>query len=178
MKKTSYLIILCAILILSTALAGCGGQQPAATQAGITPDSSSAENGEGDSPFANEAQLPTGSTVTDLKEIEGTWIAPAYPGNFVLTIFPDGTLSVATSLEDLKAGSTDSWQLTMEDGEITATDYALCLGDVGSYVATLQEDGTLRFTSIIDPCDARIRKMDRSLPGRLNEYILIYNPVK
>ncbi|MFL7814219.1 MAG: hypothetical protein ACK2TT_00155 [Anaerolineales bacterium] len=178
MKKTSYLMLLSTILILGIALAGCGGETPAAPQEPVSSESSTVEGEEVESPFANEAELPTGATVTDLKQIEGTWIAPAYPGNFVLTIFPDGTLSVATSLEDLKAGSTDSWQLVLEDGEITATGYALCLGDVGSYVATLKDDGTLRFTSIIDPCDARIRKMDRSLPGRLNEYILIYHPVE
>jgi hypothetical protein len=177
-KKSRYLIMTLAIVALGIYLAACGAAQPTAQEAAVPPESASSAGEQGGSSFANQAELPTGTTVTDLKQIEGTWIAPAYPGNFVLTIFPDGTLSVATSLEDLKAGSTDSWQLVLEDGEITASGYALCLGDVGSYVATLKDDGTLRFTSIIDPCDARIRKMDRSLPGRLNEYILIYNPVK
>lgn len=178
MNKTSHKIILIMVLLLSAVLAGCGSAPPTTPEAAVPADSSPSGGDEGESGFSTEAELPTGTTVTDLAEIEGTWIAAAYPGNFVLTIFPDGTLSVATSLEDLEAGSTDSWQLTMEDGEITATNYALCLGDVGSYVATLRDDGNLRFTSIIDSCDARIRKMDRSLPGRLNEYILLYHPVE
>jgi hypothetical protein len=176
-KKLSLMILFVALLIPGLLLAGCGAAETPAPET-AAPDTVNTGDEEAESSFANEAVLPSGDIVTDLNQIEGTWIAPAYPGNFVLTIFPDGTLSVATSLEDLKAGSTDSWQLTMEDGEITATDYALCLGEIGSYVATLKDDGTLRFTSIFEPCEPRLRKMDRSLPGRLNEYILVYNPVK
>lgn len=177
MKLYRIMIISLMIAAAGLALSGCGGaEEPAAApvveSGASTPSVITAES----APAATKTPL-TGTTVTDLKQIEGTWIAAAYPGNFVLTIFPDGKLSVATSLEDLKAGATDTWQLVMEDGEITASGFALCLGDVGSYVATLKADGTLRFTSIIDPCDARLRKMDRSLPGRLNEYILIYYPV-
>jgi hypothetical protein len=176
-KKLSLMILFVALLIPGLLLAGCGAAETPAPESAASETASTSDE-EAESSFANEAVLPSGDIVTDLNQIEGTWIAPAYPGNFVLTIFPDGTLSVATSLEDLKAGSTDSWQLTMEDGEITATDYALCLGEIGSYVATLKDDGTLRFTSIFEPCEPRLRKMDRSLPGRLNEYILVYNPVK
>jgi hypothetical protein len=176
-KKLNLVIILIALLLSVLLLAGCGTAETQAPES-AAPETASTGDEEAESSFADEAVLPSGDIVTDLKQIEGTWIAPAYPGNFVLTIFPDGTLSVATSLEDLEAGSTDSWQLTMEDGEITATDYALCLGETGSYVATLKDDGTLRFTSIFEPCEPRLRKMDRSLPGRLNEYILVYNPVK
>jgi hypothetical protein len=117
-------------------------------------------------------------TVTELEQIVGTWIAPAYPGNYVLTVFPDGKLSVATSLEALEAGSTNSWNLTIEDGQITATDFALCWGDVGIYIAEISEEGNLRFLSVFDACDARVRQMDRSLPGRLNPYILIFRPVQ
>ncbi len=176
MKTKSTILIVAALMLLSVFFTGCGGTGPLdEMNESQVPGNQPAE---GEVSSGLSADLPSGKTVTDLKQIEGTWIAPAYPGNFVLTIFPDGKLSVATSLEDLQAGSTDTWQLALEDGEITATGYALCLGDVGSYIATLNEDGTLRFTSIIDPCDARLRKMDRSLPGRLNEYILIYHPVE
>ncbi len=115
--------------------------------------------------------------VSSIDQIVGTWIAAADLGNFVMTIFPDGTLSVATSLVDLENGSTDSWTLTIEDDQIYATGFALCLGDTGSYLAVIKENGTLKFTSIIDACDSRLRKMDRSLPGRLNPYNLIYNRV-
>jgi hypothetical protein len=95
-----------------------------------------------------------------------------------MTIYPDGKLSIATSLVDLERGSTDSWNLIIEDGQISATGFALCLGDTGSYLAVIHEDGTLKFTSIIDACDSRLRKMDRSLPGRLNPYNLIYHRVE
>ena len=118
------------------------------------------------------------TSVTTIDQIVGTWIAAADLGNFVMTIFPDGKLSIATSLVDLEQGSTDSWMLTIEDGQISATGYALCLGDTGSYLAVINEEGTLKFTSIIDACDARLRKMDRSLPGRLNPYNLVYHRVE
>lgn len=180
MKNKSLIVMMITIILSSLALVGCGGSEAPETGAVVEAVVPANEDSTEESVSDPSADAPaiTGTTVTSLKEIEGTWIAAAYPGNFVLTIFPDGSLSVATSLEDLREGSTDTWQLTMEEGEITATDFALCLGDVGSYVATLREDGTMRFTSIIDPCDARLRKMDRSLPGRLNEYILIYYPVE
>lgn len=116
--------------------------------------------------------------VTTLDQIVGTWIAAADLGNFVMTIYPDGKLSIATSLVDLEQGSTDSWNLTIEDGQIFATGFALCLGDTGSYLAVIHKEGTLKFTSIIDACDSRLRKMDRSLPGRLNPYNLIYHRVE
>jgi len=116
----------------------------------------------------------SGTSVTTVDQLVGTWIAAADLGNFVMTIYPDGKLSVATSLVDLENGSTDSWNLTIEDGQISASGFALCLGDVGSYLAVIDSDGTLKFTSIIDACDSRLRKMDRSLPGRLSPYNLLY----
>ena len=128
-------------------------------------------------PTADLAQS-TDTPVTTIDQIAGTWIAAADLVNFVMTIYPDGKLSIATSLVDLEQGSTDSWNLTIEDGQIFATGYALCLGDTGSYLAVIHEEGTLKFTSIIDACDARLRKMDRSLPGRLNPYNLIYHRVE
>jgi len=116
--------------------------------------------------------------VAALDQLVGTWIAAADLGNFVMTIYPDGKLSIASSLVDLEQGSTDSWKLTIEDGQIYATGFALCLGDTGSYLAEIHEGGTLKFTSIIDACDSRLRKMDRSLPGRLNPYNLLYHRVE
>jgi hypothetical protein len=172
-KLKNIIIPVFLIMILSLALAGCGGTEP--TQAVVEePPLEESES----PPAASEAPQPAKTQVTSIDQIVGTWIAPAYPGNFVLTVFPDGKLSVATSLEDLQAGSTDSWNLVIEDGQISASDFALCLGDIGTYIAEIDKDGNLRFVSIIDACDARLRKMDRSLPGRLNEYILIFRPVE
>jgi len=115
--------------------------------------------------------------VSDINEIVGTWVASADLGIFVAVVSPDGMFRVATSSEDMEKGSTDSWMLTFEDDQISATNYALCLGDTGHYLAEMKEDGTLKFFTISDPCTGRIRKMDRSLPGRLTPYDLIFYPV-
>lgn len=173
MKFKNLLIPILVVMILSLALAGCGGTEPTQSEVEEPPvvETESAA-------ASPEDPQPVKTQVTNIDQIVGTWIAPAYPGNFVLTVFPDGKLSVATSLEDLEAGSTDSWNLVIDDGQISASDFALCLGDIGTYIAEIDKDGNLRFVSIIDACDARLRKMDRSLPGRLHEYILIFRPVE
>ena len=176
MKFKWFIIPLFLMLILSLALAGCGGAEPTPAEVENAPGEEMETEEEAAAP--PDDPQPVKTQVTSIDQIEGTWIAPAYPGNFVLTVFPDGKLSVATSLEDLQAGSTDSWNLVIEDGQISASGFALCLGDVGTYIAEIDKDGNLRFISIIDACDARLRKMDRSLPGRLNEYILIFRPVE
>jgi hypothetical protein len=116
--------------------------------------------------------------VNNIDQITGTWIAAADLGNFVAVISPDGMFRVATSSEELEKGSTDSWKLNFENDQITATGYALCLGDTGYYLAEIKADGTLKFVTISDPCTGRIRKMDRSIPGRLTPYDLIFHPVK
>lgn len=116
--------------------------------------------------------------VTNIDQITGTWIATADLGNFIAVISPDGMFRVATSSEELEKGSTDSWKLVFEEDQIKATDYALCLGDVGYYLAEINPDGTLKFITVSDPCTGRIRKMDRSLPGRLTPYDLIFHLVE
>lgn len=164
------------VLALSLFLTACGGEEPTPTQA--EEPLVTAQTAAGDPTAISSVQTGSQKTqVMELEQIVGTWIAPAYPGNFVLTVFPDGVLRVATSLEDLERGSTDSWNLTIEEGQIVAEGFALCPGDVGTYIGEIDKDGNLRFISLIDACDSRMRKMDRSLPGRLNEYILIYRPV-
>lgn len=191
MSKRSILLIGTVIITLSLVISGCGllgapavepTEETASPTAAVVDDQDGAgeavDDGDGESPGSDQDFVnPAGTIITDISQIEGTWIAAAYPGNFVMTIYPDGRLSVATSLEDLEAGSTDTWQLTIEDGEIRASGFALCPGEVGSYIGTLKYNDLLRFTSIIDSCDSRLRKMDRSLPGRLNEYILLFYPV-
>ena len=82
--------------------------------------------------------------MSDINEIVGTWVASADLGIFVTVVSPDGMFRVATSSEDLEKGSTDSWMLTFEDDQIIATDYALCLGDTGYYLAEIKPDGTLK----------------------------------
>jgi len=165
-------LIIMAILVVCLPLIGCsGGGSPE----GVSTETNNPEIAiEPTTAPAESANTP----VTALDQLVGTWIAAADLGNFVMTIYPDGKLSIATSLVDLEQGSTDSWKLTIEDGQIFATGFALCLGDTGSYLAEIHEGGTLKFTSIIDACDSRLRKMDRSLPGRLNPYNLIYHRVE
>ena len=179
MKNKSKLRIILVILFLAAVMAGCNeSQQPtpeatevpvAATEVVVEPEPADQDG---------ETSLSSSTTITEIDQSVGTWIAPAYPGNFVLTVNPDGKLSVATAVADLQAGSTNSWNLVVEDGQITATDFALCWGDVGLYIAEINADGNLRFISVFDACDFRVRTMDRSLPGRLNPYILIYRPVE
>ena len=181
MKKIDKLGLILVIFILAAIMTGCsGGQQPTPEpEVTAAPVSTSAEEVAVDpGNQGGEVPLSSSTTVTEIDQIVGTWIAPAYPGNFVLTVFPEGKLSVATSLEDLEAGSTNSWNLVIEDGQITASDYALCWGDVGLYIGEISAEGNLRFISVVDACNDRLRMMDRSLPGRLNPYILIYRPVQ
>ncbi|MCJ7733997.1 MAG: hypothetical protein MUP11_05570 [Anaerolineales bacterium] len=116
--------------------------------------------------------------VTNIDQIVGTWIANADLGNFVVIITPDGKFLVATSLADLEQGSTDSWDLIVGEDQITATNFAGCPGDVGTYLANTNQDGTLKFTTITDPCSVRLRKMDRSLPGRMTPYNLVFHRVE
>ena len=179
MKYRLFIISILIILAFSLALTACGGEEPTQTQVEESVIVEQTESEEIQLPTSSSGQPVTGNIqITEIGQIVGTWIAPAYPGNFVLTIFQDGKLSVATSLVDLERGSTDTWYLNIENGQITATGFALCLGDTGSYIADIDSEGNLRFVSIIDACDARLRKMDRSLPGRLHEYKLIYRPVE
>ncbi|NQS92460.1 MAG: hypothetical protein HQ574_08635 [Chloroflexi bacterium] len=116
--------------------------------------------------------------VTNIDQIVGTWIANADLGNFVAIITPDGKFLVATSLEDLENGSTDSWDLTIGEDQISATNFAGCPGDMGAYLANINQDGTLKFITIADPCTVRLRKMDRSLPGRMTPYDLVFHRVE
>jgi hypothetical protein len=150
-----------------------------ACSSGATPDSPmEPELVEVSQPEPTEEIAPTeeASTVriTSVHQIEGTWIALADIGNYVMNISPEGIFTVATSVEALEQGSTDSWTLTFEGQNITASGFAMCLGEDGTYAAVMNEDGSIKFTSILDPCEPRLRKMDHSLPGHMHPYNLIY----
>ena len=171
-KKLTILVILIFCLPLF-ACSGNGSPDPV-----VPAESSEIDQPEGVSDPATEGPVESDILyVSDINEIVGTWVASADLGIFVVVVSPDGMFRVATSSEDLEKGSTDSWMLTFEDDQITATDYALCLGDTGHYLAEIKADGTLKFITISDPCTGRLRKMDRSLPGRLTPYDLIFHPV-
>ena len=116
--------------------------------------------------------------ITDISQIEGLWIADANPEIFYLRINPDGRVNYAPSLVDLEKGSTNSWTLRLEEDIIYAERFDLCLGEVGTYFGALNPDGTLKFVSIQDSCDFRLRHMDRSLPGRIWEYNLVYSLIE
>jgi hypothetical protein len=168
------LFLITILLIVSLPLMACSGETPTEEPLVELPTETSPPENTDEHTEEDDHTYQIGTPVTSLDQIVGTWIASADLGNFVTTINPDGRLSVATSLVDLEAGSTDSWDLSFEGEQIIATGFALCLGDSGIYLAYINEDGTLKFTSVLDPCDARLRKMDRSLPGRLNPYNLVY----
>lgn len=144
-------------------------------------DPNTGPSNSGDSPAAlAESAEPTPineTPVNKLAEIVGTWTAQADLGNYFMKISPQGEVKVAATLERLESGSTDSWRIWMESGQVLADGYALCSGELGSYLAGFYDDGSLKFTAINDSCSARYRMMDRSLPGRLNEYILLYTRV-
>ena len=170
-------LVFLAILILCFPLFACSGNgspEPAAPA-----DSTEIEQVDEPSVLATEELAQSEILyVTNVDDIVGTWVASADLGIFVAVISPDGMFRVATSSEDLERGSTDSWKLTFEEDQILATGYALCLGDVGNYLAEIKPDGTLKFITISDPCTGRLRKMDRSLPGRLTPYDLVFYPVE
>lgn len=174
-KKLIILTILTLCLPLFACSAG-GNPEPAAP--GESTDTDQPEDVVAEATASLDDTQVGITFVTNIDQIVGTWIATADLGNFVAVITPDGKFRVATSTEDLERGSTDTWTLTFEEDQILATGFALCLGDTGSYLAVINEDGTLKFTTIADPCTARFRKMDRSLPGRLTPYDLIYHLVK
>jgi len=170
-------LIIFVILLLCLPLFACSGN--GSTQAAATEESTVMDQAEevADPATAEAVQSET-IYVSDINEIVGTWVASADLGIFVAVVTPDGMFRVATSSEDLEKGSTDSWKLTFEDDQISATGYALCIGDVGYYLAEIKPDGTLKFITISDPCTGRLRKMDRSLPGRLTPYDLVFYPVE
>ena len=171
---TKKLIILL-IIIFCLPLFACGGETP---ETNLPTEASEELVVAEESSPAPEPTLPGSTYVSQIDQIAGTWIAAADLGNFIAVIEPDGMFRVASSTDELEKGSTDSWKLTFEEDQILATGYALCLGETGYYVAEINPDGTLKFITISDSCTGRLRKMDRSLPGRLTPYDLIYHPVE
>jgi len=168
--------LILAIFVFCLPLFACSGN--GSPDPAVPAESTEIDQPEEVSDPAAEGPAASGNlSVSDINEIVGTWVASADLGIFVAVVSPDGMFRVATSSEDLEKGSTDSWKLTFEDDQITASDYALCLGDTGHYLAEIKADGTLKFITISDPCSGRIRKMDRSLPGRLTPYDLIFHLV-
>lgn len=174
MKKTVLILL---ILLFTIPLYACGASPEPATPSDTAVEEDLAAVEE-PTPEPEPTEITT-DLVTSVDEIVGTWLAAADLGNFIIIISEDGMLRVATSSEELEKGSTESWKLTFDEtAQISATGYALCLGETGSYLATLSPDGTLKFSTISDSCTNRIRRMDRSLPGRLTPYNLIYHPVE
>lgn len=169
-------LLLLAIILFCLPLFACSGNGSA--EPAVPAESTEIDQPEEVSePAAAESTEFEDYYVTSIDDIVGTWVASADLGIFVVVITPDGLFRVATSSEDLENGSTDSWNLTYEEDQIVAAGYALCSGDIGYYLAEIRPDGTLKFVTISDPCSGRLRKMDRSLPGRLTPYDLIFYPV-
>jgi hypothetical protein len=164
------------LLVICIPLIACGGADvPAETEEVLPtiPPEVESELEVTDEP-GDHGKIP----VTDLNQIEGLWIAEAKPEIFYLQIFTDGRVEIAPSLADLEKGSINTWTLRIEEDIIYAEDFDLCLGEVGSYFGQLNPDGTLKFISIIDSCAYRLRHLDKSLPGRLYEYNLVYSLIE
>ena len=172
MHKSDKLWISVLILVLCFPLFACGGADTP-TQVDTVETSTELE------PAPTVEPIESRSTpVTEISQIEGLWIADANPEIFYLQINPDGLVKYAPSLVDMEKGSTNSWTLRMEEDIIYAEKFDLCLGEVGTYFGALNPDGTLKFVSIHDSCDFRLRHMDRSLPGRIWEYNLVYSLIE
>ena len=159
------------ILVLSLPLIACLGSDPPVAEETIatTKPTISSEPG-----TSSEAIQSSGTPVTNIDQIVGMWIASANPEIFYLLIHPDGTVKVAPSLNDMEIGSTNTWMMKIEENQIITDGFSLCLGDIGSYFGEINNDGSLKFTTISDACSYRLRHLDRSLPGRITEYNLLY----
>ena len=160
------------IMVICLSIVACRGSEPAITNETIVAIESTKPT------LTVEPTLTNETPVTSIDQIVGTWMAQADLGDYFLMIYPDGTVKVASTLEKLDRGSTDSWRIWIEKDQILADDYILCGGEIGSYFAVIYDDGTLKFTAINEPCSARMRLMDKSLPGRLTEYNLVYKLVR
>jgi len=159
------------ILVLCIPLFACLGSDPAVVEESIdtTKPTTSSENAS-----SSEAIRSSGTPVTNIDQIVGMWIGSANPEIFYLLIHSDGTVKVAPSLNDMESGSTNTWMMKIEENQIITDKFSLCLGDIGTYFGEINNDGSLKFTTISDPCSYRLRHLDRSLPGRMTDYNLLY----
>jgi hypothetical protein len=174
--KSFKLQVLLFLLILCLPLIACGGAETPPETEVVATENAPTVNLEPAAPA--EDVESRGTQVTEIGQIEGLWIASADPEIFYLMINPDGTVNYAPSLVDLDKGSTNTWTLSFQENEILADKFDLCLGEIGLYFGVLNPDGSLKFTSIQDSCDFRLRHMDRSLPGRIWDYNLVYTRVE
>ena len=176
MPKSIKLQVILFLLIFCLPLFACGGAEES-PEADVAPPTSEPVTDLEPATGAEDPGVQT-TPVTDVSQIEGLWIASADPEIFYLLINPDGTVNYAPSLVDLEKGSTNTWTLRFQDNEILAEKFDLCLGETGAYFGIINPDGSLKFTSIQDSCDFRLRHMDRSLPGRIWDYNLVYTRVE
>ena len=163
------------IMVLSLLLFACSGSKPETQVDPSASDNSALTLEPTLAPVSTEVQ---GTSINNLEQIAGVWEAPADLGSFFMLVEPDGAVQVAASLELLDAGSTTSWFIWTDGGQILADGNIMCGGEIGSYFGVIKDDDTLKITAIYEPCSVRMRMMDRSLPGRLSEYDLIYSRVR
>ena len=163
------------ILVLCLPLFACLGNDPPVVKETIATTKPTISS---DPAISSDEIQSSGTPVTNIDQIVGTWIASANPEIFYLLIQSDGTVKHAPSLDALLKGSTNTWMFKFEEDKIIADEFDLCMDDTGLYFGEINGDGLLKFTSIIDSCSFRLRHLDRSLPGRLTEYNLLYNRVE
>ena len=115
--------------------------------------------------------------VTNIDQIVGTWEGETSPGTtFFISIQSDGTMKMARTLENLNKGSTDTYELWIEDDQIVVHSPIICSEGDGLYRAVIQPDGNLRFTTIDDPCEFRTMRFAKSLPESGEQYIVEFSP--
>jgi hypothetical protein len=85
-------------------------------------------------------------------------------------------MKMARTLENLNKGSTDTYELWLEDEVIVVSFPLGCPQGDGLYRAVIQPDGNLRFTTIDDPCDYRTMRLAKSLPEAGEQYIVEFSP--
>ena len=116
--------------------------------------------------------------VTEIEQIVGVWQGETFEGNsFVMAIENDGTMKLAVSEDSLREGRTDTYQLWVEDDLVNFHFPVFCSEGDGQYKAVILPGGNLKFSVVDDPCDYRISRMDRSLPGALKEYVVEFSPL-
>ena len=126
------------ILALCLQLIACLGSDPLVAEEIVvtTKPTISSEPG-----TPGEAIQSSGTPVTNIDQIVGMWMGSANPEIFYLLIHSDGTVKVAPSLNDMEIGSTNTWMMKIEQNQIIADEFRLCLGDNGSYFGKINNDG-------------------------------------
>ena len=167
------LSIYCSLLILL--LTGCATQSQE-TQVEISPTIASLPPSP--SPQPTETIIE-GTLVTSLDQIVGIWLGETKPGaTLVMLIQPEGIMKLASSIEYLIDGKSDTYLVWVEDNQVFFDFPLFCSEGIGIYEAIISPGGELDFTMIDDPCTYRISRIDKSMPEEVQQYDVRYRLLK